>query len=239
MIKTILIILCIIILLYCVECIDFKKILGFLLFLGNIKINIKNPENLKYFSENVIIMSNHYCSLDYCIISYVNNIHNKIYTIIRHDLLTSKNNESIIASILEFFNLPKYLNFILYEKGNKDSGDEVKEKIVNLIKNKNTVLLFPEGATTRRGVSGHFKPGSFKICSDNKIKILPITIEYNKRVGRNNNDIFDIFKWYNTNATLTIHEPVYHEDPEILRQLTYDTIVNPIIKKYKERNIIE
>jgi 1-acyl-sn-glycerol-3-phosphate acyltransferase len=111
--------------------------------------------------------------------------------------------------------------------------------MVNLIKENNSVLLFPEGTTTRKGIPEDFKPGSFKMCSENKIKILPITLEYDKRVGRNNNDEFNVFKWFNTTATITIHEPIYHEDPETLRKLTYDTIVNPIKQKYKDRKIIK
>lgn len=240
MIKYILIFLFILILLYCIQYVNLKIIYNILFYLGNIKINIKNSENLKYINERVIIMSNHYCPCDVGPISYIfNKITKKqIYTVSRQNIFSDKNNGNMISKFLSLFDSKKFFKLISYEKGNKKSGKKVKEKMVEIINNNDTVILFPEGDISRKGISSEFKPGSFKMCSENNIKILPITLDYNKRIGRYNNEIFNIFKWYNTEVTITIHKPIYNEDPEILQKITYNTIVNPLIQKYKERNII-
>lgn len=234
-------ILILIFLIFFIKNIKFNLIYSFLVYFFNFKINIINKENLKYMNERVIIMANHSSTIDFFILNYMNNTKKCLYTV--SNINNTSNNSTSFFSKL-FFNIKnylesnKYLNLINYDAGNKESGIFVKENIVKHINNNNLVLLFPEGKTSRLGISKEFKPGSFKICSDNKIKILPITIYYNKSLGYIYKKSYSLENWFNTKIDIIIHEPIYNEDPIILQKLTYNTIVNPLIKKYKERNII-
>jgi 1-acyl-sn-glycerol-3-phosphate acyltransferase len=215
-----------------------KGVSSILLKLCNIKIKINNPENLKYFNDEVILMSNHICSLDYFIINFINNSNKDIYTIAKDDIIDTRTP----LYLLLYYELKKKLNYfnicnlIKYKIGDKNSGNNVRSEIVSHIKKNNLILVFPEGKTTMSGISENFKIGSFEVSSKNNIKVLPITISYNKNIS----NVFkkNYSKWIDTTATITIHKPIYHQDPEILRNLTYDIIVNPIKQKYKERNII-
>ena len=208
----------------------------------NFKIKIKNPENLKYINERVIIMGNHYSPCDSGIIMYIfNKITNKkIYSVSKHNIFGDKTDTSTLSNFLSLFKgLYNFFNLIPYEKGNKQSGEEVKNKMLRVVNENNTVIIFPEGTTSRKGIPSEFKPGSFKMCAENSIKIIPITLEYDKRIGMGQNDQFDINTWFNTGVTITIHKPIYDKDPEILQKQVHSTIVDNLKEKYKKRNIIK
>lgn len=234
-------IIVIITLYYLVISIDLKTFLSIMIFFFNFKIKINKPENLKYINERVIFISNHYSPCDAGLIVHIfNKITNKkIYSVSKHNIFGDKTDTSTISNFLSLFKgLYNFFNLIQYEKGNKQSGEEVKKKMLEIVNHNNTVIIFPEGTTSRKGIPLEFKPGSFKMCAENSIKIIPITLEYDKRIGMNQYDQFNINDWFNTGVTITIHEPIYDKDPIILQKQVYLTIVEPLKKIYIDRNII-
>lgn len=203
----------------------------------NLKIKVVGKKNLKYYKKlNLIIMSNHINGIDYAIIvhtiNHYTNQHKKIYTIVKHDLLGSKSDKNMISNILSVFknNIYNKLNFLSYERGNKNSGEKIKKEIVKTIKNNCNVLLFPEGECSRSGIPQNFKPGCFKLCSENNIWILPITLKFNKDIGVNRNDSVDINKWFDITATIYIHKPIFNKNWEILLNGVFNQIKKPLVK---------
>lgn len=201
----------------------------------NLKIKVIGKENLKnYKNLKLIIMSNHMNGIDYPIIvntiNYYTNNHKKIYTIVKHDLLGSKDDNNVVSNILSLFknNIFNKLNFLSYKRGNKNSGEKIKKQILNTINNGHNILLFPEGECSRSGIPVSFKPGSFKLCSENNIWILPITLKFDKNIGVNRNDSVDINKWFNITATIYIHKPIYHKNWEVLKNDVFHKIKKPL-----------
>lgn len=234
-------IIVILILYYFVRTIDLKTFISIMINFFNFKIKIKNLENLKYINERVIIMSNHYAPCDVGLIMYIfnKNTNKKFYSVSKHNIFGDKNDTSPLSNFLSLFKgLYSFFNLIPYEKGNKVSGEEVKKKMLQTVNENNTVIIFPEGTTSRKGIPSEFKPGSFKMCAENSIKIIPITLEYDKRIGMNQNDQFSINLWFNSGVTLTVHEPIYNEDPLILQKQVHSIIVDNLKQKYVDKNII-
>ena len=163
-------------------------------------------------------MSNHLNGCDvgaivYALTYYTKN-KKKIYTIAKHNVFGDKTDKNIIADSFgliknQMFNL---LNLIPYERNNKISGDNVKKIMLSKIDEGQTILLFPEGKPTRSGIPTEFKPGSFKLCAENKIEILPITIEFNKKIGLDTKDPVKLEKWFNLVTTLYIREPLINNN---------------------------
>ena len=201
----------------------------------NLKIKVIGKENLQNYKKlKLIIMSNHMNGIDYAIIvhtiNHFTNKNKKIYTIVKHDLLGSDIDDNIISNILSLFknNIYNKLNFLSYERGNKNSGEKIKKLILKTINNGHNILLFPEGECSRTGIPNNFKPGSFKLCSENNIWILPITLKFDKNIGVNRNDPVDINKWFNVTATIYIHKPIFHKNWEILKDNVFNKIKEPI-----------
>lgn len=209
---------------------------NFFLNVFNIKIKVHGKDNLKnYDNYKFIIMSNHVNATDYAIIvhtlNYYTNQQKKIYTIVKHDVLGSKSDRNKISDILCLFKNTLYnkLNFIPYKRGDKNSGEETKNKMLNAINNDNNVLVFPEGECTKSGIPVDFKPGSFKLCSENNIWILPISLKYNQNIGVHRDDKIDINKWFNISVNIYIHKPIFNNEWEKLKNNVLNIIKNPLI----------
>jgi 1-acyl-sn-glycerol-3-phosphate acyltransferase len=218
-----------------------KGMPGFTSYVNNL-INMKtktvNTKNINNFTKDkLIIMCNHMNGTDYIPIAQIFNKLNKnkkLYTIVSSKLVTSPANKNTITNIINIFDKSffKFCNFIKYTKGNKESGLEVRQKILEVINNNNTLLVFPEGVVTRKGIPESFKPGSFEICKENSISILPISIKYNKKLGINSDENVNFLDWFNTEATLYIHDIINPDDYKTvddIMQKTLDIIRKPLI----------
>ena len=228
-----LIIIVIIVIVLIIKTLTLKEFLAFAINYFNINIKIKNKKNLDIFNKTnkVIIMANHINGLDYGIIHSIINSNKKIYAVAKHNAFGDKTDANIISNILGLFknNTYKFFKLIPYVRGNKDSGNEVKQNMLEVINNGDTVLLFPEGETTRSGIPVSFKPGSFKLCAENNISILPITIKYDKKIGVNRTDPIDINKWHNVTATAIVHPMIINTDPDQLQEQVFQTIRKPLL----------
>ena len=240
--KILIIFICFIFLLFYYLKQDPYNFIQLLIIIFNIKIEIKGEENLKYLNNRVLIMSNHQDPSDYNILYYyLNNISNKkIYTVTKHNILGDPLDKNIISNIMGLFKdkFYEYFKFIPHNRTNKDNGLETQNKILEKINENNTVIIFPEGTISRLGLSKEFKPGCFKLCADNNISIIPITIYYNKRIGLDFNNKYNVLNLKNVTATIEIHKPIYNSDWEKFRTNVYNTIIDPIKTKYKKLNII-
>ena len=166
----------------------------------NIKIKVKNIHNLDNIkNKKIIIMANHLNGLDYCIIHQVIRKTNiNMFSVAKHNVFGDKNDDNIISNILGLFKDRNYnfFNIIPYIRGDRESGKKTKQMMLKKLNNSNLVLLFPEGEATKSGIPqpNSFKPGSFNLCSENDIYILPITLKYDKKIGVNRNEPINIKK---------------------------------------------
>ena len=60
----------------------------------------------------------------------------------------------------------------------KSSRAAAREGIAKTIKEGQSILLYPEGTTTKLPTTLPFKPRTFYMAADNNVKIIPIAIEY-------------------------------------------------------------
>jgi 1-acyl-sn-glycerol-3-phosphate acyltransferase len=110
------------------------------------------------------------------------------------------------------------------------SGEKVKKLMLEKINEGDTILLFPEGTTSRSGIPTNFKPGSFRMCAENDVEILPITLEFDRNIGLDTKDPVKLSDWFKLNPTIYIHKPVYDKNWEILMEKVYNAIREPLIK---------
>ena len=163
-----------------------------------------------------MIICNHYTALDYFVLRI---LFPNSYTISKSDMLSA--NTSIFLKILL---LPlQYLFFnqgmlISYRRGNRISGLECQKDIIQKIKNHN-IIIFPEGTSTRNGISKSFKKGLFHTAYKNKIPIIPISLKYKKDIGINPGDKLNLSEWINETAKLEIHDEINPEEFNNLDEL--------------------
>ena len=180
------------------------SLIGLKLF--NIKVNIINNSNINYYEKTpLIIMSNHYNFIDSMVIKKLN-INSK--SIAKASLLETIN---INLNKNDKINIFSKLGLIPYYRDSKKSGLIIKKRILReyFIRN-NNIIIYPEGTSTRYGKPKDFKNGIMKLCAANYMRVLPITIKYNKVVGLNKGDKFKITNLMDLDCTIYIH-PIQQE----------------------------
>lgn len=55
--------------------------------------------------------------------------------------------------------------------------DKFRNQVINTLKKRNSVMIFPEGTRSRSGNLGRFMDGAFMIAMETKTDILPMVIE--------------------------------------------------------------
>ena len=229
----------------------FINLLSSFISLLNIDINIHGNEN--EFSKNrVLIMANHYHGavdggLLYDI--YYRNNNNNLYTVVKSNFVGDKTDKSYILNILSYIKdyIIKSLKFIPYIRGDKEDGSNVKNIITEYLNNDSNVLIFPEGTTSRTGVPKEFKTGIFRLAIEHQINILPITIIYDKDIGKDNGNIqLDNVNIFDNKANIYIHDMIDSKTSEYyktndymgLKNKTYNDICSPFKVKEKEEEKI-
>ena len=87
------------------------------------------------------------------------------------------------VSKIENFNVPVigwYLNlarYITVDRGNEESKTEMLGKSYNCLKNKTSIMIFPEGTRSTNSEIGFFKRGAFQLAIQANTPILPILID--------------------------------------------------------------
>lgn len=218
----------------------FKKsnvdsIVNFSLNFFNIKIKLHGKHNLNYYNNlDIIIMANHLNGIDYGVIYHSIKYYTKkkIFTVVKHNVLGDSNDKSIVSNFLGLFKEQTYskMNFLPYIRNNKNSGDIIKNKIIKIIKkDKHSVMLFPEGKPTRQGIPKELKSGSFRLCAENNIHILPVTIKFNKNIGINTEDPVVLSDWFDLVADVYIHKPIFNKNWKTLQDIVLYKLKKPLI----------
>ena len=224
---------------YKVSKIIYILFVSWIVFLMNPQIRLHG--NVDNFNNNkVIIMANHYDGyLDGNIIYNLYYKHNSIehlHTIVKDDIL---GNPEDGQKILQLTNCIKNtaidsLYLIPYKRGDKEDGKYVKNIIVDSLNNGKNILVFPEGTTHKDGVPKEFKNGIFQLAVENKLRILPITIKYEKDIGTERGEPINFLNMFDNVADLYIHDLVDEHDEcyknndfIALKQKTFNIISAP------------
>jgi len=204
----------------------FNKIFIIMNELVNIKINIHGDKDILKQKGRVII-SNHQNACDFIVIY---NMCNNIHTIVKNDLITGECSESILLKILSHFQriIFKSFSFIPYKRGDKSSGNDIKDNITQLIKKKKNVLIFPEGTCTKNGHPKSFKSGLFRTCAEHNIPIIPLTLIYKRNIGLDVDDTVDLITQMNNEVEVYIHNEIQNSNWETLKTEAYNIICKPL-----------
>jgi len=103
---------------------------------------------------------------------------------------------------------------------------EARNKLVN----GTCVMIFPEGTRSKSGQMGPFKRGAFKLATDLKRPVLPVTIDGTRNILPNNS-----VNLLPGRVTITIHPPVsLSQQHEMDQQILSDNIKNIIASELKK-----
>jgi 1-acyl-sn-glycerol-3-phosphate acyltransferase len=86
-------------------------------------------------------------------------------------------------SKIENFNVPvigwylKMARYITVDRGNEESKVEMLDKSYNCLRNKVSIMIFPEGTRSVDNEIGFFKRGAFQLAIQAKTPILPVLID--------------------------------------------------------------
>lgn len=127
----------------------------------------------------------------------------------------------------------KALNCIFLDRKNVRQGMKDMKNAMSKIKDGYSYVIFPEGSRTETGEVGEFKKGSFKLATDTKVRILPITISGTYAVQSKKS----LKVKGNKNIKVIVDKPIDLTTLPIQEQKNIHKIVNDIIKdnlkKYK------
>jgi len=230
---TVILLIVIIILRIIIYLISLENVITIAVNLFNMKINVKNSKYLKNFNkENYIIMANHYNASDYVAIIHaiktIINTDKQIFAVAKYNAFNDKTDDNIISDIFGLFNnkMFNFFNLISYIRNNRESGEKVKQNILKIIKN-NHILIFPDGEAIKTGKPTSFKSGSFRLCADNNIPILPITLIYKQNIGVARNEKIELSKLFNLDVDIIIHKPVKSNNWNYLKNYVFNKINEP------------
>ena len=203
----------------------------------NLKITLHgNTDNLK--KNKLLVMCNHYDGMDFFALSHLLNC-NKLYTIVKDDLVGSSHHQSFLSDIFYYFKNIFYhsSNFVPYKREDKDDGIIIKKIIIDKLENNDNILIFPEGRARTNGMPQDFKHGIFKLAVENKLNILPISIKYDKDAGSEMNGPVNLFKWADLSANIHVHDIINSENKDFLqlKDEVFKIITSVLVDK--EKNI--
>lgn len=125
----------------------------------------------------------------------------------------------------------------------KTSRAQARETIADTIKNGHSILIYPEGTTTDLPKSLPFKPRVFDMAAENKVKIVPIAIEYRDPKDAWIGDDTFVRHFFQTFAKkeviCRVHygPPIWKADGEVLRTKVQEWVDSELLLIRKEWNL--
>ncbi len=197
-------------------CVTMMKVIGVeMTFKGNI-----------HEEESYLYISNHRCYLD------------PVAELIKITALPVAKAEVANLPIMGYGASITGVHFVKRESDK--SRKETRSSIAETIESGKSILIYPEGTTIETPTTGSFKPGTFHMAAKNKVKIIPIAIEYghvgDAWVGRDNMPIHFFKQFGMRNKKITVHygEPMWMEDGEALRVAVRSWIDNALLDIRKD-----
>ena len=139
--------------------------------IGGIKLEITGLENLPE-DETVIYMPNHQSDLDWPI----------IFRVVPGQYLFLAKQELFNAPVFGAY--MKLQEYIPIERSNIRKSFKTYQTMITLIKSGNSIVIFPEGTRSFNDKLGKFKPSSFSILQETKVRVVPIVIDGSTNIQR-------------------------------------------------------
>ena len=205
------------------------------------KIRVHGNTN-NFSNNNLLIMSNHYDGvLDANIIYNLYYKHNSIetlHTIVKANILGDPTSKQKILQLMYYIKnaIMSSCYFIPYKRGDKEDGKNTRNIIVDSLQNGKNILVFPEGTCHRDGIPKDFKNGIFQLAVENNMRILPITIKYEKDIGTERGEPENFLNVFDNTLDIYIHDVIdetdeYYKvnDPIALKNKVFDIISKPML----------
>ena len=145
-----------------------------LLKLAGVEITVTGKENLPKDNTACVFVANHQGNYD---------IPTVLTSLPKPYGLLAKKEISKIPMISSWM---KHMNCIFVDRSDAKSSMRSLNEGCNLVKNGNSLTIFPEGTRSKTGEIGEFKGGSFRIATKAKAPIVPIRIEGTRDIMENN-----------------------------------------------------
>lgn len=139
--------------------------------LGGVKLDISGQENLPK-NETVVYMPNHQSDLDWPIV------------------FAAVPGQYLFLAKKELFDLPifgtymRLQNYIPIERSKIRGSLKTYQEVLRLIKEGNSVVIYPEGTRASREELQQFKPFSFFFLQEAKVRVVPIVIDGSIKVQK-------------------------------------------------------
>lgn len=190
-----------------------------------IQVTQKGTANL----ENVLFISNHRSYID----PFVETLHITALAVAKAEVRSWP----IIG-----FGI-KITGTYFVQRENKLSRKATREGIAETIKNGHSMLVYPEGTTTDLPQTIDFKPRTFHMAAENKVKIVPIAIEYQDPsdawIGEDTflRHFFQVFAKKKVICAVHYGEPIWTPDGEELKDKVKSWIDRELISIRAEWNL--
>lgn len=175
------------------------------------KIEFEGLENLPSQDAPAVYVSNHQSFLD-------------IYTLLtlgRSFKFISKTGVFLYPIIGWAMSM---MGLIPLKRMDSRSQLECLKRCMDLIKNGASVFFFPEGTRSKDGKLGDFKKGAFSVAAKTGVPVIPMTIiGTGKIMPAGKEGIINP-----GSVKVVIHKPIERSDPEILRQVARNTILDTL-----------
>ncbi len=125
----------------------------------------------------------------------------------------------------------KKAHCVFLDRSNPREGIKSIKKAVEVIKAGYPIAIFPEGERSTTGKIGEFKKGSFKLATETKGVIVPVTIKGTYDIQRRGSITTKMGK----TVKLIISKPIYVKDMEVAEIKKLDKIVRDIIVENFEK----
>ncbi len=139
--------------------------------IGGIHLEIEGQENLPG-DETVVYMPNHQSDLDWPI----------IFRVIPGQYLFLAKQELFNAPVFGAY--MKLQEYIPIERSNIRKSYKTYQTIITLIRSGTSIVIFPEGTRSFDDNLGKFKPSSFSILQETRVRVVPIAIDGSTNIQR-------------------------------------------------------
>jgi len=115
----------------------------------------------------------------------------------------------------------KMIEFITFNRSDFEDNVQMLRQSMRFLKDKKSLLVFPEGTRSRGQQMLDFKPGALLPAYGSKVKIIPVSLSHSYKM--------DKFKEKVTNISVTYHDPIDYLEYKSLNYQECSDLIKVII----------
>lgn len=196
------------------------------------KEKIQMVKDLNEKGRGVLLMMNHHSGLDPVFLyDFVD-----FYSVAKSDFIGSLDGVWLFDYVKEEFF--ERCQCISYKRGDKKSGQEVKDTIAKIIEKGKNVIVFPEGECQHCFMKPKdFRNGIFELAFEKNIPIFSMSINYSKDIGSSRHEPVDIVDTFEKSPDVRLYMnglymPKNYKDFEELKKEVYDSISENVLLEW-------